>query len=267
MPDCSRIDALVTPYVDGELPQPEQTEVSHHLSACPLCRTKVAAEQAVRALIRTRREDLAHPAPPDLKSRCAALCAPRPAPVLPFPTSASSPQAVSRRAWPVRLARGLGVAAAVLLAVGALIYQGTMRSNRVLAAELAADHEKCFGLNQLLGTHDSADTVEAAMASGFDWHMRLPDVSTRKDISLIGSRPCLYGEGKTAHIMFTHNGEPVSLFMLARGDRSDQVVNVLGHQCRIWSQGNRTFVLVARSDGAPLEDMATLVRATLEKRE
>ena len=35
MPDCSRIDALVTPFVDGELPESETRAVAGHLSACP----------------------------------------------------------------------------------------------------------------------------------------------------------------------------------------------------------------------------------------
>ena len=42
MPDCSRIDTLVTPFVDGELPQPEQQAVTGHIAACPFCRAKVA---------------------------------------------------------------------------------------------------------------------------------------------------------------------------------------------------------------------------------
>ena len=51
MPDCSRIDALVTPFVDGELPQAEQQAIAGHIAACPPCCAKVAAERSVRALI------------------------------------------------------------------------------------------------------------------------------------------------------------------------------------------------------------------------
>ena len=133
----------------------------------------------------------------------------------------------------------------------------------LLAAELTADHEKCFRLNTLLDTHDTAQDVEAAMASGFGWRMQMPDVSTHRDISVVGSRPCLYGQGAAAHIMFMQDGQPVSLFMLKRGARSEDVVEVFGHQCRIWSEGERTFVLVARSSTVPLEQMAAFVRTTI----
>ena len=63
MPDCSRIDALVTPFVDGELPESETRAVAGHLSACPLCRAKVAAEESIRSLMQQRRRELCACAP------------------------------------------------------------------------------------------------------------------------------------------------------------------------------------------------------------
>lgn len=264
MPDCSRIDALVTPFVDGELPASDTQAITGHLSACPLCRAKVAAEQSIRTLMQHRRAELSACAPPALKARCARLAATAridaPTTVIPMPLRAQpSPLALwRRRVMP------LGLAAALFLVVGTLVYQATGASTKVLAAELAADHEKCFRLNRLLGTHDTAAVVEGDMASGFDWHMRLPDLGSHQDISVEGSRPCIYGEGTTAHIMFRQNGEPVSLFMLKHSHRAEEVVEVFGHQCRIWSEGDRTFVLVARASSVPLEQMAALMRTTVK---
>src|SRR5581483_10924902 len=97
--------------------------------------------------------------------------------------------------------------------------------------------------------------VEAAMASGFDWNVNLHPGSAGAGLELIGSRQCLYAEGRVAHIMYTHNGRPVSLFMLPREARADQLVEVFGHQCRIWSDQDRTFVLVARDTPAEMEQM------------
>lgn len=263
MPDCSRIDALVTPFVDGELPPSEQQAIANHIAVCPSCRAKVAAEQSVCALIKQRRAHLGACASPGLKARCALLagCSQDPS----QSAARSAPAAVRSFVprWRARLVP-LAVAATLLLAVGGLVYQATSRSNTLLAAELTADHEKCFRLNKLLDTHETAQDVEAAMARGFDWRMQMPDVSTHRDISVVGSRPCVYGEGKAAHIMFMQDGQPVSLFMLKRGARSDDVVEVFGHQCRIWSEGDRTFVLVARSSTVPLEQMAAFVRTTIK---
>ena len=55
MPECSRIDDLVTPFVDGELPPADQAVVTAHLAACRPCRARVAAEQAVHGLLAARR--------------------------------------------------------------------------------------------------------------------------------------------------------------------------------------------------------------------
>lgn len=263
MPECSHIDALVTPFVDDALPEGERQTVTRHITACPACRAKVAVERSIRALMQARRPDLTPPAPAELKSRCAALRARQAAPVVDFASSRTASRVAVLSAWRTRLAP-YALAASLLLAVtGAFIYQATRSSSRVLAAELALDHEKCFRLNALLGTQHSPESVEAAMADGFDWHMRLPDISEHDDVNLIGSRPCLYGEGKTAHIMYRHNGQPVSLFMLPRESRADQLVTVLGHRARIWSAGDRTFVLVSNESAPEMERMTALVRNTL----
>jgi anti-sigma factor RsiW len=260
MPECSHIDSLVTPFVDGELPPGDQQTVARHITVCPPCRAKVAAERAVRALVQARRSSLTPvAAPPALKARCSRLTHQHPVP-LPSGQTATRPTVT---AWRARLAP-LALAAALVLGVGGtFLYQATRSSTRLLAAELAMDHEKCFRLNGLLGTHQSSETVEASMSSWFSWNVQLPDTSRHQDVSLVGSRPCLSGEGRVAHIMYTHNGKPVSLFMLPREARQDQVVNVLGHQCRIWSEGDRTFVLVSRESAPEMEQMAALVRTTI----
>ena len=263
MPECSHIDALVTPFVDDALPEGERQTVTRHITVCPACRAKVAVERSVRSLMQARRPDLCSQAPAALKSRCSALRSRQGAPVVDFASSRTASRVARLSAWRSRVAP-FALAATLLLAVtGAFIYQATRSSSRVLAAELAIDHEKCFRLNKLLGTQHSSESVETAMADGFDWHMRLPDISEDADVSLIGSRPCLYGEGKTAHIMFRHNGQPVSLFMLPRESRADELVKILGHQARIWSTGDRTFVLVASESAPEMERMAALVRTTV----
>jgi hypothetical protein len=164
---------------------------------------------------------------------------------------------------PVRLAPYALAASLVLVVGGAFVYQATDRSARVLAAELTADHLKCFALNRALGTHDAAPDVESSMASGFGWSVHLPDNPAAAGLELVGSRPCLYGEGKIAHIMYRHDGRPVSLFMLPKSARAEQLVEFLGHEAKIWCVGNRTFVLLAQEPRADVERMASFVQASM----
>jgi anti-sigma factor RsiW len=156
------------------------------------------------------------------------------------------------------------LAASLALVVGgAFVYRATETSVQVLAAELTADHVKCIAMNRALGTRQPPAVVESAMAAGFDWRMRLPEDPASAELELVGSRPCLYGEGKIAHIMYRHNGRLVSLFMLPNASRAQQLVRVLGHEAAIWCAGNRTFVLLAREPRPEVERLASYVRAAL----
>ena len=257
-PSCQKIEPLVTPFIDGELPDPDRRAVEEHLRACPPCHSRVTAERDVHALIRERAPALRQAEAPDaLHARCWAIARMQPeaadaaARALPAPP-------LPRRLVPYALAASL-----VLVVGGAFVYQATDKSSRVLAAELTADHFKCLAMNRALGTRQTAAVVESQMASAFDWRMRLPDDPASAGLELVGARPCLYGEGKIAHIMYRHEGRPVSLFMLPKTARTDGLVEVLGHEAAIWCVGNRTFVLLAREPRRDVERMASFVQASL----
>lgn len=274
MPNCSSIEPLVTPYVDGELGEPERRTLEQHLDRCPPCRSRVGAEQSVRDLLLARRDTLQRQcAPAALRARCAGLgrVAAEPPPVVSGGVRTALGAGVSRAAgWftlrplTAHLMPLAIVATLTMIVGGAFVYRVTGSSPRVMAAELTADHVKCFVINSLLRTQDSPAEVESSLASGFDWDVHLPEHADREGLVLVGSRPCLYGEGKVAHIMYRHNGRPVSLFMLPRSARPDQLVNVLGHEAAIWSVGDRTFVLVAREARSEVERMAAFVHAAIQ---
>lgn len=273
MPDCRTIDPLVTPYVDGELPDADRRRVDDHLAACPPCYTRVASERAVREALCARRRDLhASCAPPALRAACGRLRADQPAAggtQHPAPGTSHVAPGTSHRAVPFsrflpRAFVPVALAASLVIIVGgAFVYQITDYSTTVMAAELTADHLKCFAMNALLGTHDQPTAVESAMLAGFGWQLHLPQNPAQVGLELVGSRPCLYGEGKIAHVMYRHEGRPVSLFMLPRSVRADQFVEVLGHEAKIWCVGNRTFVLVARERRAEVQRLAAFVQASL----
>jgi anti-sigma factor RsiW len=291
-PSCASIDSLVTPFIDGELNPVDRQLVEQHLSRCGACRSRVTAEQSVHELMQERKTALCHGhAPAILRSRCAAAARfstagtkfPEIADTASAghakgdnakPTNAKPTNAKPTNAKPTNSVRFGGrvwawmaplSAAASLVAIvgGAFLYQATAQSSHVLAAELAADHMKCFAMNAVLGTSQSAETVQSSMASGFGWNMRLPVGAEREGLELVGSRPCLYGEGKIAHIMYRHNGQPLSLFMLPRTVRPEQLVETLGHECAIWSSQDRTFVLVSRESRADVEKLAQYVHVSM----
>jgi anti-sigma factor RsiW len=253
---CDRIEPLVTPFVDGDLSDADRRAVEEHLRVCPPCHSRVAAEREVRDLIRRRVPALQQTAAPDaLHAKCWLLArhAPQAADTRSLP-----PVPLPRRLVPYALAASL-----VLVVGGAFVYQATDKSARVMAAELTADHVKCFAMNGVFGRHEGAAAVESSMAGSFGWSMHLPDHPSSAGLELVGSRQCLYGEGEIAHIMYRHQGHPVSLFMLPKTARTDELVEVLGHEVKIWCAGDRTFVLVAREPRGDVERMASFVQASL----
>jgi anti-sigma factor RsiW len=269
MSDCRKLDPLVTPYVDGELDARARAEVDDHLRHCPPCHSRVAAEQSVRELLQTKREALKHEcAPGSLKARCAGSARLQPSAGFEEARGVARPKpraTIASRLKPrANLLRPFALAASLTVLVGgSFLYQVTERSSRVMAAELVADHVKCFGLNRMLGTQESLAAVEGSLASSFDWRVRLPERPQQIGLELVGARPCLYGNGRVAHIMYRHNGEPVSVFMLPKTQRKDGVLDVMGHECAIWSEGDRTFVLVAREPRVEVARVASFVQASL----
>jgi anti-sigma factor RsiW len=276
MSDCQRIEPFVTPFVDGELPAVDRDLVAEHVRVCAPCHSRVAAERAVRTLIHARKSALDAPcASQALRAKCADLARRKPSrdtDSVARSLQASDHSRLTRNdvrrfsgatRWPTRLAPVALAASLVLVVGGAFVYQITDKSARVMAAELTADHVKCFAMNSVLHTQDAPTAVESSMISGFGWQMRLPDEPARAGLELVGARPCLYGEGKVAHIMYRHQGRPVSLFMLPNASRSRELIEVLGHQAAIWCVGNRTFVLISREPKREVEQMASFVQASL----
>ncbi len=255
MSDCRSIDPLITRYVDDDIDAAGRLRVDDHVRRCPPCHSRVAAERAVRRLMQVRRAEMSRDAAPaGLRTRCMALRPPAPG---------AAPSAWRARMKPLAIAAGL-----VLVVGGAFVYEATGRSARLLAAELTADHVKCFGMNALLGTNPDAAVIERQMASTFGWDVHVPE-SADAGLELVGARPCFYGKGKAAHLMYRHHGQPLSVFMLPQFTRPGdseahpETVDVMGHQAVVWSESGRTFVLIAREPEQEVSKVVSLVQAAL----
>jgi anti-sigma factor (TIGR02949 family) len=230
-PNCSRICDLLVQYADGTLSEVQRAEVQRHLDACPPCRAIAGQECGARQLLRTCADRLrAEPLPPGLKSRCQALsCA-----------SHQSPVAWLRRLMP------LAVGALMIVLAGSLFSFVTRHSDALLAAQLTADHMKCFGLFRPAdGRSMDAAEAERMLAERYGWDVHVPPSSEKDALQLVTARRCLFADGRVPHLMYQVNGQDVSLFVLEGETRAPAEVTTLGHHARIWSRGGNTFVLVS----------------------
>jgi anti-sigma factor RsiW len=246
MDDCQRTADRLTPYVDDELPAAERNAVEGHLNRCPPCRRSADEEQGGRRLVRERAERLQHaPLPPGLRSRCEQL-------------AAEHCRGRVWRPWPARLVPVALMAAVIIVAAVGVLSVVTRQSGTVLAAQLTADHVKCFKVFEPNAPAASAGAVEHDLESRYGWDMHVPPSSAEHGLQLLGGRRCLYAEGTMPHVMYrTAGAAPVSLFKLEGVVRDEADVRTMGHRCRIWSRGGSTYVLV--TPDTPTVESARLV--------
>lgn len=261
--DCKDLESLVTPYVDGEVTPQQCAAIEAHLAACPDCRKCAEAESGARAVVRRCRGSLRAPAPPSLHAKCRKLAAEHAGAErhgqeqvaasqgLPFaPSGFSSPgvTAAPRSDWrwwaPVSLAATLMLAIAGVLVFGLVSGRGT-----ALAAQLAEDHLRCLRAVSRRVPADPKD-MEGRWQKSRGWFVKVPASSQADDMQFIALRRCFHGDRQElAHALYRHKGRIVSLFIFPDSDSPGRVnLEIMGQRELIWSQGGRSYAVVA--DGA-----------------
>jgi anti-sigma factor (TIGR02949 family) len=228
-PNCQRICDLLAQYADGTLSDAERAEVQRHLDACPPCQAIAGKECGARQLLRACAERLrAEPVPPGLRSRCQAL----------------SCGSQVGHPW-FRRAVKFAIAALLIIFTGSLVSIVTRQSDALLAAQLTADHMKCFGLFRPdPGTTMDAAQVERMLMERFGFDVHVPPSSDAGAVELVNARRCLYADGRIPHLMYEANGQDMSLFILEGESREPAELTAFGHHTRIWSRGGNTYVLI-----------------------
>jgi anti-sigma factor RsiW len=251
MSECRRTVERLAPWADESLPASERAEVDRHLSACPPCRVAADSERAGRQILRACAERLREPLPPGLRTRCEAL--------------AREQARQARRGWLRTLAPVAIVAILLVFTASTLFSLATRRSDALLAAQLTADHVKCFTM------FDSPDApsldagiAERQLAESYGWNVRVPPSAPQVGVQLVGARRCLYADGSIPHVMYHVNGEQVSLFMLEGVQRPPADVAVLGHRSQIWSNGGTTYVLVSSGSAGNTAAIANYMKYVMQ---
>jgi anti-sigma factor RsiW len=251
MSDCRLIAVQLTSYVDNVLAPDQRAAVERHLHECPSCRVVMAHERGGHAVLRDRASRLQEGTlPPGLRSRCESIVRDHERHASRGGFRAIVP------GWPRSL---VPTALSVILLVftaSAIFSLATRRSDAVLAAQLTADHSKCF---KLFVAGDppsmSAEEVEQMLSQQYGWKIHVPP--STDGLQLIGVRRCLYADGLIPHVMYRSNGEDLSLFVLNGVTRGPSELVTFGHRSQIWTRGTTTFVLVS-----PSEETARLADAT-----
>jgi anti-sigma factor RsiW len=250
---CEQVEQQLPAYVDGTVT--DRDAIAAHLETCDACRSSAHAQSVARTVLRARASELAHVAPPGLRTRLRALAEEE---------RASARQALP--AVPLGWSGQLSAFAAALifvLVVGAVLLPvATVRSTVVLAAQLALDHLKCFTIEgDADGTPIAKAQAERTLKEEYDFEVTVPAPLPDQHLELMAVRRCLYGDGRAAHLMYRLNGEPVSLFVIPGVTRPAQELSLFGHDQVVWTEGDRTYMLIARGGTrADLDRVASHLR-------
>jgi anti-sigma factor RsiW len=246
MSECRLVTEQLTSYVDEQLDANRRNEVDRHLEACVSCRGAVARERGGQTVLREHAQRLREePLPPGLRSRCESLVQEQMRARLP--------------GWRRTLVPTVLSVIFLVFTASAIFSLATRQSDAVLAAQLTADHSKCFklfvaGNSPVMDAHE----VEEMLAREYGWKIHVPP--SMDGLQLIGARRCLYADGLIPHVMYRANGQDLSLFVLNGVTRNPSDLVTFGHRSQIWTKNNTTFVLVGPSDeSAPLADATRYV--------
>jgi len=176
---CREIHRVTTPYVDADASYADLAAVERHLRRCPACQRRVAAERAARDTLKRHCHSTLFggpPAPAALRERLANLPAERVAP----PAS---------RWRQIAVATLIG---ACTISVTAILTQG---SATVLAAQLVADHVKCF----FTVDHRPLDPVQVGdrLKRQYGFDVPVPAGNDALGLRLVGARRCISSDGRT----------------------------------------------------------------------
>jgi anti-sigma factor RsiW len=243
MGSCQDVGRLMTPYLDAEAEAADRHAVDAHLRACQPCARRAAAEETARRVVMLKAASLSVTAPDALRKRCIAL----------------PPASKGRLRWVLPGWRAVSLATASLVVLGlsgTLLYGVVTHSPTMLAVELALDHVKCFALFEPRVAGADAAAVASQLASDYGWRLDVPASSPADRLTLIGARRCLSTDGRVAHVLYRHNGNPVSLFMMPGSARAESRIAVAGHVARIWTRGDTTYVMVGSESEPDLRPVA-----------
>ena len=255
MATCREIEPKLAEYVDGEQPATDRAAVDAHLQSCPPCRSRASGERAVHDLLCSRRQTLRSRASGRLHERCAAQRALGP----------SSTVTLARQPW-VRMS----LAASLLLAAALFLVFGWGSSVETYAAQLSADHLKCFQFPPDAATRPDMTMLNHTWQVSNGWGLKLETAEPIDGLTLLGIRRCSSSRGRVAHLLYRWRGDALSVYVLNdRFDRSpdagqDHDVTRLGEHAIVWTEHDRTYAVVGDRRLPDLQRVAAYVRRSIE---
>jgi anti-sigma factor RsiW len=226
-------------FIDGELPDDEQTAIEQHLAGCHSCALRVLSATQLKAATARAGRRFA-PSPEALARLTAQLH--------------QQPQATSRM-YSMRRLTWVGLAAALLLAVSLIGWQQIRKTNS-LSAELLDQHLSTLSSGatpQVIST--DRHTVKPWFQGRLPFSFNLPDAQALPPDTTLKGANLTYLKGQPAALLlFTIHKHQVSVFVTQRSGGPNLIALPGGRSgFTIQSATTRDLEIVAVSDVNPAD--------------
>lgn len=251
--NCQELEALLNPYLDGELDPAQRRDVEQHLPGCPGCTRGLANLRALHTAMQS--PELRFKASDTLKQRLKNKLQEADA-------RANRPQ------WP----RWAAAAAVAVLVVGLgwniLPHGGTgAESDDDAMVDAAVDQQQAAVKSAHLTDLASSDpkAVQTWFSGKLAYAPPVPDLSAQ-GYTLVGARLDKVKDQPAAALTYRHGDDVVTMFVCAAdkpGDKDLDTDSDDGYQIVYWTKGSLSFWVVSKLDAAQLMQIGTSLKQTV----
>lgn len=233
--NCRELEALLHPYLDGELDAAQRRDVDAHLSGCPACSRQLQDFRTLSAALKS--PELRYPAGDLLKQRLKFQ----------LREAAGRP---ARPRWP-RFAAAAAVTL-VALAVGWGVQHHEAEEQDDAMVEAVVDQQA----DAVSHGHptDFASSDPAAVGAWFKGKLAyappVPDLSAQ-GFALVGARLEKVEDQSAAAVVYQRDGEYLTVFVCAATESGDTDLDEDtedDYHVAYWTQGTLSFWVVSKLD-------------------
>ncbi|HKD37290.1 MAG TPA: anti-sigma factor [Pirellulales bacterium] len=259
--NCSTLQDLMHPFIDGELDVVRHVEIEEHLKDCESCAEQERQLRSLRATIASA--SLGYPAPAALCEKIRSAVAAPSIARTDFDTAAARTRHARRRSTLqfAAIAAGLLLLVGGSAVVGSLFSKGGASADDRLAEAVIAGHVRSLQADHLFDVASTdRHTVKPWFKGKIDFSPEIPDLAS-DGFPLSGGRLDYLVDRPVAALVYSRAMHTINLFIWPAADRKDKPVRSharQGFHLRNWQKSGMTYWAVTDLNEQELDDFVRL---------
>ena len=253
--DCSNVQSILDPYLDGELDVLRNSEVKAHLDGCNLCARSFNESQMIRRALKS--ESLDFKAPADMRRRVQYAL-----------RQAAKAEAPSRRFSSLWFKIGAPIAAAALVVFMVAPNMRGPSSEELLTQEIVASHIRSLMVDHLTDVPSSDEhTVKPWFNGKLTFSPPASDLAN-DNFPLVGGRLDYINNRPVAALVYERDKHIINVFVWPSDERVKSVAPIptrQGYHVIRWVSSGMNFSAVSDLEQNQLVKFADLIKLSTAK--